>query len=76
MLSYSQILTLPKERLRKIRTGLGMHQGVLDPLGQSLGINLENIVDLANATRGKSLLVNVNVTVIRATITSVHIKVN
>lgn len=53
-----------------------MHQGVLDPLCQSLGINLENVVDLADSTGGKSLLVNMDVTVVRATVAGVDIEVN
>lgn len=66
----------PTQLLGKIRASLGVHQGVLDPLRQSFGINLKDIVDFTNANRGKSLLVDVNVTIIRAPVASIHVEVN
>lgn len=64
------------QSLLKIRTCLGVHQRALDPLRQSLGINLKNVVHLADATRGKSLLVNVDIAVVRAPVASINVEID
>lgn len=64
------------QSLLKIRTGLGLHQRVLDPLRQSLGINLKNVVHLADATRGKCLLVNMDIAIVRAPVTSINVEID
>ena len=64
------------QSLLKIRTGLGVHQRVLDPLRQSLGINLKNVVHPADATRCKSLLVNVDIAVVRAPVACVNVEID
>lgn len=49
---------------------------MLDPVLELIGINLEHIVDLSNATRCECLLVDVDVAIVRASIRSINIEIH
>ena len=62
--------------LIQVGTRLGILESMLDPLLQSVLINLEDKVDFPDTSRCESLLVDVNVTIVGTTIRGIHIKVN
>lgn len=53
-----------------------MHQRVLDALDQLVCVHFKDIVHLADASRCQSFLVNMDVTVVRAAIGGIHVKVH
>lgn len=60
----------------QIRASLWILQSVLNPILQLVGINLKDVVHLANTTGSECLLVDVDVAIIGASIGSVHIEVH
>lgn len=60
--------------LLQIRTRLWILQSMLNPLLESIGINLKDIVHLADSLRCESLLVNMDIAIIGASVGGIHIQ--
>lgn len=58
----------------EVGTRLGVLQGMLHPLPQSIPVNVKDVIHLAKTRRREGFLVDMDITVIGAAVGSIHVQ--